>query len=143
MNLMHVSVCYTIQDAMLWDVPLHSHSTKHTGAAPQPGVNGYCWSKPRFKKTIIIVIDALRFDFVNPLNEEEYGEMTRPSQTIGYHLNKLPLVITLDKRALWGVATNEGSSNNHDHRARLIILSIQSPPPHTIFPLHTRPRSVN
>src|SRR5437763_726182 len=33
--------------------------------------DGSCWIEPRYKKAVIIVIDALRFDFAVPLNETD------------------------------------------------------------------------
>ncbi|CAG8578568.1 279_t:CDS:2 [Paraglomus brasilianum] len=44
--------------------------------------SGSCWIEPRYKKAVIIVIDALRFDFVVPLNESD------PSLS-PYYTNKL------------------------------------------------------
>lgn len=84
---------HTKQDASLWDMPIHPHQ-KEGPLAAHPGIDAVCWCKPRFKKVIIIVIDALRFDFVNPLTDDEYTQVTRPSKAVGYHLNKLPAVGT-------------------------------------------------
>ena len=74
----HHSHC---QDAALWDV-----------VAPAG-----CWSatpRPRFRKAVVVVIDALRFDFLSPWGEDEVTARVRKEGTAdaAYHLNKMPLV---------------------------------------------------
>ncbi|CAG8492280.1 10526_t:CDS:2 [Paraglomus occultum] len=46
---------------------------------------GSCWIEPRYKKAVIIVIDALRFDFVVPLNGSD-------ASLSPYYTNKLTYI---------------------------------------------------
>jgi len=81
----HYSHC---EDKALWPV------LPPSSPPPSPGT---CWSStptPRFSKAIIVVIDALRFDFMNPYDDEALAERLHQEGTpdASYHLNKLPIV---------------------------------------------------
>uniref|UniRef100_A0AC35TN32 GPI ethanolamine phosphate transferase 3 n=1 Tax=Rhabditophanes sp. KR3021 TaxID=114890 RepID=A0AC35TN32_9BILA len=41
----------------------------HSKCEDFPSQRGVCWNKPKYEKAILIVIDALRFDFIDPSNK--------------------------------------------------------------------------
>ncbi|XP_004508065.1 GPI ethanolamine phosphate transferase 3 isoform X2 [Cicer arietinum] len=51
------------------ELPYYSHCTDLSNSPcfpPSPNNNGSCWTKPSINRLVIIVLDALRFDFVAP-----------------------------------------------------------------------------
>lgn len=70
---------------MLWHVE-GNHSTL------SPSSSGACWAAPRFTKLVMVVIDALRYDFVQHYDEDEAQSMAGKDRRALYHLNHLPVV---------------------------------------------------
>lgn len=101
---------HTNQDAALWKETLPAATASFMGE--EGGNTSSCWAPPRFKRAVLVVIDALRFDFVAPVEEDEEEEeedgdgvmvgvgakrprRRRRSGGKGpemYHINKLPVV---------------------------------------------------
>jgi hypothetical protein len=73
---------------MRWGVP--------GGMAP----GGGCWMPPRFRRAVVIVIDALRYDFVAHATDAEVGTLSRSEPRARYHLNKVP-VVREHTRGVW------------------------------------------
>ncbi|KAK7363376.1 hypothetical protein VNO77_05517 [Canavalia gladiata] len=50
------------------ELPYHSHCSdvSHSPCFSPPSHNGSCWTKPAVNRLVLIVLDAIRFDFVAP-----------------------------------------------------------------------------
>lgn len=100
MGLLTAHMTY-VQDAALWKEAMPAAAAVSEEGGEEASA---CWAPPRFKRAVIVVIDALRFDFVAPVDEgEEDGDdrdaaaraaraRAKAKTAEMYHINKLPVV---------------------------------------------------
>lgn len=90
------------QDAALWKESLPAEAAAAAAAEEGEGSEAAaCWAPRRFKRAVIVVIDALRFDFVAPVVDDadddaeeidHWRRVRRTKRPEMYHINKLPVV---------------------------------------------------
>ncbi|GBG24978.1 GPI ethanolamine phosphate transferase 2 [Hondaea fermentalgiana] len=61
-------------------------ATKSNSEKRTASTHGGCWTRPRFKRAVVLVIDALRYDFAAWDPDAEYRDAQRPFE------NKMPAI---------------------------------------------------
>ncbi|TPX39449.1 hypothetical protein SeMB42_g04213 [Synchytrium endobioticum] len=97
--LLHAASLYIFASGFLLtrvELDLHNNcSTLHPLLSPTSRkAHAFCWTAPRYERAVILIIDALRHDFVvwdprhGPVNE------SRSTTQVPYYINRLPAIHT-------------------------------------------------